>query len=256
MGRLTAQARHEGMTHMADGVIVNIRPANYHERFHEAFARVGWRIIDSPVLTPEPMGVALPDPGGFDALIFTSQIAVDMMGDDPAWREMMAYAVGAATAEAARRAGFSRTIQAGLDSKDLADVLAAAGFRRAFYPSAEDVGTDVSLDDPLRIRRLAVYRVVPSRTLSPAFLKRARDGGPTIVPLFSRRSAQTLEGLLRESGISDRATCLVAVAISADVLGPDAGPWQRRGVADKPTLEAVVAKTTAMAAELAPGANR
>jgi uroporphyrinogen-III synthase len=240
---------------MTDGVIVNIRPALYRERFHEAFARVGWRIVDSPVLAPEATAAELPDPSGYDAVIFTSQVAVDMLGDGSAWREKTAYAVGPATADAARRAGFSRTVQTGLDSKDLIDVLATADFSRAFYPSAEDVSADVSLGDPVRIRRMAVYRMTPSRALSADVLKFARDGGPVLVPLFSRRSARTVECLLGEAGISAQNSRLGAVAISADVLGADAGPWQRRGVADKPTLEAVVEKAAAMAAELAPGAR-
>jgi uroporphyrinogen-III synthase len=240
---------------MTDGVIVNIRPTNYRERFHEAFACVGWRIIDSPVLAPEPMRATLPDPHGYDAVIFTSQVAVEMLDDAAAWRDKVAYAVGSATADAARRAGFSRTVQTGLDSKDLIAFLATAGFRQAFYPSAEDVSADVSLDDPVRIRRLAVYRMAPSRALSPDLVNLARGGAPILVPLFSRRSAQTVERLFREAGISAQNTYLIAVAISADVLGPDAGPWQRRGVADKPTLEAVVEKAAAMAADLAPGAR-
>ncbi len=240
---------------MTDGVILNIRPMSYRARFHDAFARLGWRIIDSPVLVPEAMGAMLPDPAGYDAVIFTSQIAVEMLEGAAAWREKAAYAVGPATADAARRAGFSRTVQTGLDSTDLIAFLATAGFRQAFYPSAEDVSADVSLDDPVRIRRLAVYRMAPSRVLSPDVLKLARAGAPVLVPLFSRRSVQTVERLLKDAGISAQDTCLVAVAISADVLGPDAGPWQRQGVADKPTLEAVVEKAAAMAAELAPGAR-
>lgn len=241
---------------MTEGIIVNIRPLNYRDRFHEAFARVGWPIVDSPVLAPEPMGPTLPDPNGFDAVIFTSQVAVDMLGDVGAWRGKTVYAVGPATADAARRAGFSRTIQTGCDADDLNDFLKTAGFRRAFYPSAEDVSADVSLGDPVRIRRLAVYRMAPSQALSAEFLKFARDGGPILVPLFSRRSAQTVVRLLNGAGISAQNTLLAAVAISADVLGAVAGPWQRRGVADKPTLEAVVEKAAAMAAELAPGAHR
>lgn len=240
---------------MTGGVIVNIRPANYRARFHEAFARLGWRIVDSPVLAPEPMNAVLPDPSGYDAVIFTSQIAVEMLGDAAPWREKTAYAVGPATAAAARRAGFSQTIQTGLDSTDLMAFLRTAGFRQAFYPSAEDVSADVALDDPVRIRRLAVYRMAPCRALSPDVLNLARGGAPILVPLFSRRSAQTLERLLKEAGISAQDTYIIAVAISADVLGPDAGPWQRRGVADKPTLEAVVEKAAAIAAEWAPGAR-
>lgn len=183
------------------------------------------------------------------------KVAIDMLQGPSAWLERTAYAVGAATAEAARRAGYARVIQTGLDAKDLAAALAEAPFKKAFYPSAEDLGTDVSLDDPMRIHRLAVYRMEPAMCLSAAAEVAARTGEPLIVPLFSRRSAQAFERLLREAkaAVAGR---LGAVAISAEVLGDAAGPWQRRAVADKPTLEAVVEKTAAMAAELTSEAQR
>lgn len=238
------------------GVIVNIRPETYRERFHQAFGSIGWAIIDSPVLRPEALRPALPDAQGYDAVIFTSQVAIDMLRDAHGWRDKTAYAVGPATAEAARRAGFSQTVQTGLDAKDLAAFLVSASFKRAFYPSAEEVSADISLDDPMRIRRLAVYRMSPSPALAEEFLTAARTRRPAVVPLFSRRSAQAVEALLKEAGITAQNTYLAAVAISADVLKPAAGPWQRRAVADKPTLEAVVTKTAATVADMTAEALR
>ena len=237
------------------GVIVNIRPPNYRERFHLAFGCLGWRIVDSPVLHPEPLGAQLPDPQGHDAIIFTSQVAIDMLQGAGAWRDRTAYAVGAATAEAARRAGYAHVIQTGLDAKDLSAALAKARFHKAFYPSAEELGADVSLDDPMRIHRLAVYRMTPAARLSPAAEAAARTGDPLIVPLFSRRSGQAFERLLREADVAV-AGRLAAVAISAEALGDAAGPWQRRAVADKPTMEAVVEKTAAMVADMSSEAQR
>ncbi|MGE4064051.1 MAG: uroporphyrinogen-III synthase [Rhodospirillaceae bacterium] len=239
---------------MKAGVIVNVRPANYRDRFHEAFAPIGWTILDSPVLVPESMNAVTPDPGGFDAVIFTSQVAVETLGEG--WRDKTAFAVGAATAEAARRAGFTRTVQTGLDSKDLAAALAAAGFRQALYPSAEDVSADVSLDDPVRIRRIATYRMSASAHLSAEVVERARARETMIIPLFSRRSARTVQDLLAKAGLTAQNAVLGAVAISPDVFPGEPGPWQRRSVADKPTLEAVVAASATMAEDLIPEATR
>jgi uroporphyrinogen-III synthase len=114
---------------MTKGVIVNIRPPNYRQRFQEAFSCVGWRIIEAPVLVPETLGATLPDPDAYDAIIFTSQVALELFRNTPAWHGKIAYAVGAATADAAHQAGFARAIQTGMDAKDLAKVLAAASFR-------------------------------------------------------------------------------------------------------------------------------
>lgn len=239
---------------MTKGVIANIRPPNYRERFQDAFNCIGWRIVEAPVLVPETLGASLPDPGAYDAIIFTSQVTVEIFKGTPAWHGKLAYAVGAATAEAARQAGFACAIQTGMDAKDLAKVLAAAGFQRAFYPSAEDVSADLSLDDPARIHRLAVYRMTPNTHLPKAFLDLVRSGQPVLVPLFSRRSARAVERLLQDAGVTGKDAMLIAVGISADVLAAETGPWQRRVVADNPTMDALVAKTAAIATEFNAGA--
>jgi uroporphyrinogen-III synthase len=235
---------------MTNGVLLNIRPANYRERFHAAFAPIGWSIVDSPVLVPEPTGAGLPAAEDFDAVIFTSQIAVDVLAAAPGWLDTTAYGVGPATTEAARRAGFSKAVQTGFDAADLAQFLSHAGFRRAFYPSAEEVSADLSLDDPLRIRRLAVYRMVAAHDLSEEALAAVRIRQPLVVPLFSRRSAKAFEKLLKSAGISAKNANLCAVSISADILGDEGGPWQQRAVADNPTLEAMVAATVKMVRSL------
>lgn len=240
---------------MTTGVVVNIRPASYRARFHDAFNAIGWPIIDAPVLAPESLGCLFPPAPSYDAIIFTSQVAVELLSNAAAWHEKIAYAVGAATADAARGSGFTRVIQTGGDAKDLADVLSAAGFKRAFYPSAEEVSADVSLGDPVRIHRLAVYRMIPSASLPEALLSHVRSGRPVIVPLFSRRSARTFERLLKNAEITKNSTSLIAVAISEEVSPPETGPWQRWAVADTPTMESIAAKTTAIATDIIAGAH-
>lgn len=234
---------------MTTGILLNTRPAFYRERFHRAFADMGWPILDCPVLAPEPTHAPLPPSADFDAVVFTSQVAVAMLEDRDAWREKTAYAVGPGTADAAREAGFARTVQTGFDAADLVRHLAAAGFRRALYPSAAEVSADIALADA-RVTRVPVYRMTPRGDLPADLLAAVRAGRPVLVPLFSKRSAAALADLLRRAGVTPGNARVVAVAISAEALGPDAGPWQGRGVADKPTLESVATRTRDMAVAL------
>jgi hypothetical protein len=90
--------------------------------------------------------------------------------------------------------------------------------------------------------------MVPCAGLDPLVLEALRSSAPVLVPLFSRRSARIVEGCLVAAGTDLQRAALGAVAISAEVLPDSGGPWQRRAVADNPTLEAVVAATAAMAA--------
>jgi uroporphyrinogen-III synthase len=231
---------------MPAGTLVNTRPSFYRDRFHAAFSTLGWPIIDCPVLVPEGTGASLPASTDYDAIIFTSQVAIAMLSAAEAWSGLTAYAVGAGTAEAARAAGFHHTIQTGNDAEDLARYLEGETFRRALYPSAEDVAADLSLTDG-RIVRTPIYRMTSCSAPPPELFEVLRGGQPVLAPLFSKRSAEAFAGML---GNTQGTARLAVVAISQECLG-DPGPWQRWAVADKPTLESVVAKTSEMAAALA-----
>ncbi len=81
-----------------------------------------------PVLISEPTGAVVPAPADYDAIVFTSQVAVATFPETPAWREKTAYAVGASTADAARAASFTQTVQTGVDAVDLLQHLSTASF--------------------------------------------------------------------------------------------------------------------------------
>lgn len=233
---------------MATGLLINTRPQFYRARFHEAFAALGWPIVDCPLLSPAPTDAALPDPTDFDAVVFTSQVAVALMRD-ARWHGKRVFAVGPGTAEAALQAGFTDTVQTGVNADDLARFLAREDFRRALYPSAVEVSADLSLADP-RVVRLAVYRMTPRTDLPDDLLASARHGLPILIPLFSRRSAETLVELVAGADLDNLTVRLGIVAISPEVMAAATGPWQVSGVADNPTLDAVVAKTREVAVHM------
>lgn len=230
------------------GFVLNARPVEHRARFHAAFTEAlgpAWRIVDCPVLTAEPLSVQLPPAGGFDLILFTSQIAAAVFPVGDVWAGKKVLAVGEATAKAARAAGFTRVIDTGKDVDDMRAYLAQDGFRQALYPSADDVAADLAQEFPGKITRLVTYRMVPRTRLDLDALAPGWNDGPVLVPLFSRRSAETLAALL--SKVSLGRANITAVAISADALAP--GPWARTAVADDPTL-AGVAAACARAAEL------
>src|SRR4051812_42337821 len=113
-------------------LILNSRPIEHRARFHAAFGEAlpGWRIIDCPVLTAEPLTPRLPASGGFDAVIFTSQIAASLFPVTSAWSGKKVLAVGEATASAACAAGFTEVIDTGKDVDDLRSHLSSAAFGR------------------------------------------------------------------------------------------------------------------------------
>ncbi|MBX7200659.1 MAG: uroporphyrinogen-III synthase [Rhodospirillaceae bacterium] len=254
------------------GFILNSRPVEHHPRFHTAFAAAfrdvpgSWRIVDCPVLTAEPLPVELPPAGGFDVVIFTSQIAaalfpigsaqserkiiaVDEETADTrtgyvttalgsAWAGKKVLAVGEATANAARAAGFTYVLDTGHDVDDMRAYLARAGFGQALYPSAEDVSADLEQAFPGRVKRLVTYRMVPRAGLDLDQTVPGWRDAPVLAPLFSKRSAEILSGLLTKT-LADHAgqANIAAIGISAEATVD--GPWTSRAVAGEPTLAGV-----------------
>jgi uroporphyrinogen-III synthase len=220
---------------MGEGIILNTRPVFYRERFHEAFAGAGWPIVDFPVLREEALSAFVPPPQGFDAIIFTSPMAVRFFPPAEAWRPKLAFAVGPGTLDAARAAGFTNAVQTGSDADDLKKYLARAVFAKALYPSGEDVTADFSEAFPGKIQRIVLYRMVAQAALPGEIVAAIKGAKAVVAPVFSKRSAAVLGDLLNKAGIAS--TNVIAVGISEDVFGD--GPWRSRAVAAQPTLEAV-----------------
>ena len=234
------------------GFILNSRPIEHRDRFHAAFsgafAAAGgdtWRIVDCPVLTAEPLSLQMPAAGGFDVVVFTSQIAAALFPISSAWASKKVFAVGEATANVARMEGFTHVIDTGKDVDDLRAYLSRTGFGQALYPSAEDISADFTLDFAGRVQRVVTYRMVPRTGLGLDELAPGWTSAPVIAPLFSRRSAATLGGLLGKALMGRTGSNIAAVGISADVLAD--GPWKTTAVADEPTLAAVAATSARIA---------
>ena len=231
-------------------MILNTRPGFYQDRFHAAFAELGLPILDCPVLRPEATDAELPDPRAFDAVILTSQVAVAQFSAAGLWLSKKAYAVGPGTEEAARMAGFGDVVCTGVDAADMEQYLADQPFEMALYASAEDVAKDLSEVFPKRVRRLPVYRMVPLNEMPASVLSVVKANAQIIVPLFSRRSAETVTTLFGKAQVTATNSRLYAVGISHDIFAGIEGPWQCRAVAPSPTLEAMVAATREVAADI------
>ncbi len=229
---------------MTNGLILNTRASFYQERFHDVFGDLPWAIFDCPVSQAEPAGdMNVPMANAFDALIFTSQVGVATFAPTREWLGKKVYAVGEGTAQAAVAAGFTDVLQTGLNVDDMRRYLSTTDFGTALYPSADEVTADLSKEFPGRIRREVIYRMAPRADLPIQIVTPALTGTLIVVPLFSRRAADTLAGIMSKAGITANNAKVTAVGISANVFAPDSGPWKQTAVADQPTLESLVAKT-------------
>jgi uroporphyrinogen-III synthase len=225
------------------GLILNTRPASYHDRFHEAFGDLPWAIFDCPLTFARPIRVSIPSPHGFDTIIFTSQVGVRMFFmPDPAWFKKRVLAVGAATAEAAAQAGYQDVLQTGESAEDLRHYLANNQWGEAFYPSAAEISADLPQEFLGRITRAALYKMEPREDLPPQLVSQLLKMR-AVAPIFSHRNAVILADLLAKTGITKANSMIIAVGISPDVFADVSGPWQDQVAAPRPTMNQMVTVT-------------
>lgn len=175
--------------------LILTRPAAQSRRFADVLRRRlrPLRVIISPVIEISALPLSV-DPAAFFGFVFTSQHAVEALGDLPAaCRGRPAWCVGARTAEAAQAAGFAaRSAEAG--GGDAEALLRAILADTPEGPLLHLHGAHLSVDLAARLQEagiactsLVAYDQLPRGLASPALLA-LRGAVPVIVPLFSPRS--------------------------------------------------------------------
>ncbi|HUO22869.1 MAG TPA: uroporphyrinogen-III synthase [Caulobacteraceae bacterium] len=211
-------------------------------RTAEALVRAG----HAPMVEPLVHIQALPDAGarlaqalaGAGALAFTSLAAVRAFDAlRPGDRDLPVFAVGAATAQAARDAGFPQVISADGDVAALAAVIAAhAPNGPVLHPRAREPAGDLIGDLAARgvpAISLAIYQTLP-QSPSAAFLAGLDQAPPHAVLIHSGKAAAALAHIF-----ADRprlAAQLALVSISEAAAQPlSAFAFARRAIAEAPT---------------------
>jgi uroporphyrinogen-III synthase len=222
-------------------------------RTAEALTAAGHRPLISPLIRVRALPAAGPLAKGLaevGALAFTSAngvrafAALRPISD----RHLPAYTVGAATARAARAAGFTTVISAEGDVGALAKRIAAKDDRPSgvvLHPGALEPAGDLIGDlerRGLSARAVAVYETLPqapTRELQAALGQNPLGVGAVLI--HSPRAAEELAKLLAER--PTLAGDLTAICISkaaADPLKPF--KFARRAIADAPNEAAMLAR--------------
>ncbi|WGM32570.1 uroporphyrinogen-III synthase [Brevundimonas sp. NIBR11] len=198
----------------------------------ERLSALGLSPLAAPVLTLHPLDVR-PDTEDFGALAFTSRNAVTLFAERSGDRNLPVFAVGDATAAAARKVGFTRVRSADGDLGALAGLLRteATGLT-VLHPSAAEPAGDLAalVGDMARVMSVAVYETRDSGTDLPQTWD--------VVLIHSPRAARALAGRLSP----DVARGRIAVAISPAAAAPLAGlPFAEVRIADTPTETSLLA---------------
>lgn len=254
MSPAPAPAPAAGAGRVAEGVLVT-RPEPGGSETAARVAALGWQPVPAPALVLTPRRFAIPR--GVQALLLTSRAAARALPPPVA---LPLLAVGEATAEAARAAGWPAEA-AGGTAADLAR-LAAARLDPAGGPLLLAVGEGYGLDlaadlraRGFRVLRRIAYAARPAPGLPAAALAALRAGRIGSVLFHSPRSARCAITLMRAAGIGEEAARIAVLAISPRVaeaarraLAPFV--WQAIRVAARPEESALLAL---LGASSAPG---
>lgn len=213
----------------------------------------GHSVVIEPLLTIIARSDAAVELTGVQALAMTSANGVRVFADLTARRDLPVFAVGDATAAAARAAGFTEVDSAGGDVGALAALIAArldpvAGpvFHAAARRPAGDLQGRLEAAG-FAVRRAALYDAEPSRAFSPSAAAALRDGCIDAALFFSPRTGRTFVRLLAESRLTAVVGRIVAVCLSAAVAEEIKQlPWRALAIAAQPTQAALLESLAAL----------
>jgi uroporphyrinogen-III synthase len=190
----------------------------------------GLDAVVMPLFKVEPIAWQPPDAAGFDALLLTSANAVRHGGDGlQALRGLPVHAVGAATAQAAREAGF------GIASSGNSGVERLLGSidpeLRLLHLCGEDRH---ETHERQAITAMPVYR--SAELAAPDGL--ARINGQ-VAAVHSPRAGSRLRAAIDEAGVAASSVSIAAISTAAGEAAGDG--WARCEAADEPNDPALLA---------------
>ena len=213
------------------------------DRTAERLRALGLAPVVRPLLAVQPLSPDLPDLADFAALAFTSINGVGAFARLHAGRDLPVFAVGDATAQAARQAGFADVRSASGDLTDLARLLADRAPGSVLAPVAETPAGDLAeavqaAGGAQLVRAIAVYRTVETGAALPdavaavlihspraarALAACAPFAMPRLAVCISPAAAAPLQALARPCAVSptpDETALLTTLSAALGKRGP------------------------------------
>lgn len=221
------------------------RPAEQAGATAARLADAGIEPVLEPLLTIQPAAAGI-DLDGTQAVLLTSRNGARALAAATPLRGIPVAAVGDATAQAAREAGFSRVISASGSSADLVHLVGGldAAKGRLVHVTGEVEAGD--LTGRLRAKgftvdRAVLYKAVPARKLSASTSALISQGGVAMALFFSPRTASVFAALARKARVAKGCAAIRGVFISeASAEAASDLPWRAQLVAARPHLAAVI----------------
>ncbi len=205
---------------------------------YDILLEMGHEPVIEPLLIYVPTGEII-DLTGVQALAATSAEGVRAFARQSRRRNLPIFAVGEATAQAARAAKFSDVRSAAGDATALSRLLANLDPQRGavVHLAGRDVARKLAIPG-LDIRRAVLYAAEAASGFSPGVAQSLSKGSFGGVLLFSPRTAQIFAKLMRSSGIKPGG--LIGYCLSSAVARGLGGLCSTR-IAERPTQDELLA---------------
>lgn len=218
-------------------MILNTRP---RERQAYMYQRFKSEVIASPMLEAKALPWNDKVLDGADAIVLTSQAAIELSSSHFASTFLPVYAVGSATAQAARCAGFHEVTHATGTAESLLNLIDSVDFESGAYLSARHVACDLALERPQRVVRHIVYEMRPVQDLPAQAINVIASGSRFIVPFYSPRALEVFEHLISRVHLESCLTQATAVLIHSRLQSRMTLMWGRVLIAERPDNESVI----------------
>lgn len=204
-----------------------------------------------PVLEPLLSIVFLPAPdldlSDVQALLFTSSNGVRAFARVAKARDLPVFAVGDASARAARSEGYAEVESAGGNVDDLARLVAQKlnpGAGALLHVAGSVVAGDLAgalSSGGFEVRRAILYEARPASALSDNVVNLLRGNGIAMALFFSPRTAAAFVTLALKAGLAASCRNVVAMCLSPAVAKAVAGiEWRDVRIARRPELRALM----------------
>ncbi|MBL8833165.1 MAG: uroporphyrinogen-III synthase [Rhodospirillales bacterium] len=200
------------------------RPRDEGELFAVALAMRGHDAILAPLIEIAPIAGASVDLSGAQAVLFTSANGVRAFARVSPARDLPAFCVGDATANAARAAGFAKVESASGDVEALSALVRSrlkpadgALVHAAGTVVAGDLGGDLEAAG-FEVRRALLYRAEIASELPAEAADELAAGGIDVATFFSPRTARTFAQLVRAAKLDGALESVAALALAPGTL--------------------------------------
>lgn len=227
--------------------VVVTRPVDASADLAAELADQGIEALAAPMLTVEFLRPTASVPETAQAILVTSGNGAEGAARLTGRRDLPVLAVGEATAEAARAAGFREVSAA---SGDAVALIAHVSERcrpadgPLVWASGEAISTDLTTELGalgFRVERRVVYRTAQADALPPAVVRALRERSVEGVLFFSPRSAEAFARLTAEADLVAECADVAAYCMS-DAIARAASKlaWRAIHVAETPSKAALL----------------